>query len=298
MYHSIGLSPTKHPASCVSERNFEHHVRYLTRHYEVVSLEEIATRMMQGESLPKNGVAITFDDGYRDNYELAFPILKRHGCTATIFVATGPLETGTPLWQHKLYCWLATTTATTLALELEGREGLFHLRTRSQRRGAYWTINLHLRKADSATREARLQKIARKLGFAPNGDSSGIVPVLTWSELREMSAECFDVGAHTVTHPVLTSLSSDEAMREVRDSKMAIERALNRPVTLFAYPFGELEHFNEETKRLVEKSGYGAACSAINGLVLPETDRFALPRLYVPDVPVAVFAHMLLTVLP
>ncbi len=296
MYHSVGHSDLKNPLLSVSERHFEGQVRYLSRHYRVLPLQYAVDLLRQGAPVPPNAVVITFDDGYRDNYEHAFPILKRYGCAATIFVSTEPLETGRWLWQTRLCFWLVATTETALPFDREGEPGrVLDLGTGRSRRFAYGIINTYLRGLPSAAeRESALAGIARSLRFNPDVLPSSFSPMATWDHLREMSDGGIAIGSHTISHPVLSRIARPEAQRELVVSKAIIEQRLQRPVDFFAYPFGLAEHFDADTEELVRAAGYRAACSAIEGRNPAGSNLFALRRVYVPDEPPSLFAYRLL----
>lgn len=292
-YHGIGKPKFMESSLYVSEKNFEQQVRYLVRHYRVLSLESAVDLMGRGDPLPDNSVALTFDDGYRDNYEKAFPLLRKHGCPATIFVATEPLETGNSLWPNRLYFWCATTKGSDLSLRLNGSEDnvkAFGLKTKRQRKRAYYEIKSRVINLHPLKRETLVREIAQRLGFKAEEDPFNRALMLTWDQLRKMATEGISIGSHTATHPVLTALSPEEAMRELTQSKTVLERELQRPIPLFAYPFGGREHFNPGIQAMVEKAGYKAACSAIEGVNFPGADRLALPRIHVRDEPASIFA--------
>lgn len=291
MYHSIGRSRFKNPLNCVSESHFESHLRYLMRCYRVLSLEHAVDLLERGEAPPRGAVVITFDDGYQDNYEIGLRLLIQYRATATIFIATDPVETGRALWQSRLFCWLATTTVP--SLRWNARD-ILPLQSHEERIAAYWVVNLQLRKRDARQRDVLLGEIGEQLGFAANADPPNVVRMLTWSQLLEMTEAGIGVGSHTDTHPVLTSLNPEEALLELTTSKRVLETRLGQPVSLFAYPFGQEEHFDARTQELVKEAGYRAACSTIHGLNRADVDRLALRRMYVPDVPVSVFARILL----
>ena len=297
MYHRIGKPEFGERSLYVSEENFERQVEYLLRRRRVLSFEDAVELLARGD-LPRGGsVALTFDDGYRDNYEKAFPILKKHGCPATIFIATEPLETGQALWPARLYMWCGATKVLELRLRVEGAEKnppLLILRTVRQRRRAFYKIKSLLIRRDPLARDKLMREIAADLGFNADDDPFNKTSMLTWDHLREMSAAGIGIGGHTMTHPSLPALSPEERAREITESKKLIERKLNRPVTLFAYPFGGREDFNPELEARVKSSGYRAACSALRGVNRPGANRFALRRIYVRNEPLPLFALRLL----
>jgi len=302
MYHGIGKGKFMRPSLCVSEKNFDQHVRHLVRHYRVLPLGKAVDLLERGDPLPNHSVALTFDDGYRDNYEKAFPILKKYGCPATIFVASEPLRTGRSLWPTKLYFWFKTTKATELRLRLgnaeEGKLGgenvnVFDLRTKRDE-ATLDRIEFSLRRLDPLSRDSLLTEISEDLGFTQDTDPLDEVPMLTWDQLREMARAGITIGSHTMTHPVLTTMSSQDAMRELAESKTILEREVGQPIAFFAYPFGGHEHFNSEIQALVKQAGYRAAFTAVNGFNHRDTNRFALRRMHVGDDRPSIFAFKLL----
>ena len=296
-YHGIGKPKWMEPSLYTSEGHFEKQLNYLARHYRMLPLEGAIELMGRGDPLPDKSVALTFDDGYRDNYEKAFPILKGYGCSATIFVATEPLETGKSLWPNRLYYWCLTTKASELRFHLQGLEEdpkVFKLRTARQRKSAFYGIKSLVIRVDSRRRDALLSEIAGALGFEADKDPFNEAAMLTWAQLREMAKDGISIGSHTMTHPVLTTLCPEDAARELTQSKALLESKLQRPITVFAYPFGEPAHFSPEIQAMVKKAGYSAACSAIEGINFPGVDRFALARIHIRDEPASMFALRLL----
>lgn len=294
MYHSIGTTDDLEPALCVSKRNFERQLRYITRHHRVVSLEEAVERMERGAALPDNAVAITFDDGYRDNYEAALPLLQKYGCTATFFVATEPLKDRRALWPNQLYRWLTKTSVASLtlseSLQTPGGRKSLELKTGAERVAAFRFLKECLWPFRNSERNRILADVAAQLGFSAANNPGGRLAMLTWSEVRQMAEAGMTIGSHTVTHPVLSSLSGEEAIEELAASKAALEGQLDRPITLFAYPFGGLNSFNAETQRLVKQAGYKAACTTLLGVNKEAADRWTLRRIGVNDDPPCLFA--------
>lgn len=204
MYHYIRINPN--PADVlgfnlsVPPADLATQLAYLAdRGYQGVGLEEVTGFLSgrQEEPPPPRSAVLTFDDGYRDSYEAAYPLLKRYGFRATIFVISG----------------------------LVGRSGY-----------------------------------------------------LTWPQLRQMAADGITIGAHTIGHPDLTYLSRANALREIGESKLALEKELDRPVLLFAYPSGR---YNQEVVEMVKAAGYEAAVTVNYGLWHAPEDRYTLARVRV-----------------
>jgi peptidoglycan/xylan/chitin deacetylase (PgdA/CDA1 family) len=297
MYHSIGGSDLLHRGLRVSEKNFARQLEYLTRHFQIVPLVPAVKLMRRGEPVPEGAVALTFDDGFRDNYETALPLLKKYRCPATVFVATEPLTRRTSLWPYKLMYRVLRSQARRLEFspgELPGiAPAVFDLETKRQRRGALNVIERMLWDVSRAERERLLGVIAEKLGMAPDSDPFDELPMLTWDQLREMAEAGIEIGSHTVSHPVLSALGREEALGELLDSKKLLAAELGRPVKVFAYPFGRPQHFTAESERLVRQAGYEAACTTVRGVNRSDTNPLRLLRIGVDDDPVEIFAFKL-----
>jgi peptidoglycan/xylan/chitin deacetylase (PgdA/CDA1 family) len=258
----------------ISTSLFEEHVRYLTRHYKVVGMGEIVRHLEEGgpsESL----VGITFDDGYRDNYENAFPILKRYGAPATIFLNTGSLDSGEPLWFERLAEAIKKTTRDYIDLEIDIPRRLW-MRTLPERLESNSRIFGLLRILDDAERNRRLAEVLQQLGEVKESERDN--QMLTWDQVRLMKANAIDFGGHTVTHPFLSKLTPSQAAWEVSECKRRIEEELQQPAEYFAYPNGREEDFAASNKEILRAAGYRAAVTTIWGMNYPSTDRMELRR--------------------
>lgn len=199
MYHHVEGSSTPR-ANYVTPEKFEWHMDYLKKHgYRVISLAELTGRIKAKSPIPHNSVVITFDDGYANNYDQAFPVLKKYGFPATIFAVAG----------------------------LVGQDGY-----------------------------------------------------LTWDQIREMERSGVTVGSHTLDHPYLPELSTEEQRRQIMDSKLLLEQGTGHRIDHFAYPSGG---FDESSKALVREAGYQAACTTNRGFDPSNSDLFELNRIRFSD---------------
>lgn len=221
------------PGLLVSRATFERHIEELAHTgYHIVSLDE-ALQVVSGLKESARDVAVlTFDDGYRDVYEHAFPVLRRRGLPATVYLATGYVGTRERFPHDRLYHLLR------LALEGEGRRS---------GRNTLAMNSIGMRAADAVDRlistKSSLELLEIVLQLEKSlGAVNEIAPpagaVLDWEEVRKMAAGGIDFGAHTVHHVVLTHEAEDAIDRELALSKERIERETGRPVKHFAYPNG------------------------------------------------------------
>jgi peptidoglycan/xylan/chitin deacetylase (PgdA/CDA1 family) len=221
-------------------------------------------------------IAITFDDGYEDNYRNAFPILERYGLPATVFLTTGSIDSGEPLWFEQLAGAVKTSSREFIDLEFDIPRR-FALKTLSQRLRANSEIFRLLRQMDDCQRRERLAEVLRQLGPAPPSNS-GLSRMLTWEQIRQMKAGGIDFGGHTVTHPFLSKVAPEQACWEISECKSRIEQELQKPVDYFAYPNGREEDFAKRNKELLRNAGYRAAMTTIWGINDCSTDPMELRR--------------------
>jgi peptidoglycan/xylan/chitin deacetylase (PgdA/CDA1 family) len=298
-YHSIGGAPCLRDPLVVSPRHFAGHVRYLHRTHAIVSMKDVIAFIGVGQPLPRGSVALTFDDGYRDNHDIALPILRHYCCPATVFVVVESARTGEPPWPQRLWESLRSASVPELRVAWEGArsgrrlDGRFDLRTPETRNATYRTIKLWAAELDDDDRAALLGWIAAangKNGHARDSSSA----MLDWDQVRGLARSDITIGSHTMTHPRVSSLDPERAAYELLQSRVTLESILGSEVSLFAYPFGTALDFDTATRQAVLKAGYRAACTTLEGRVGPDADLLALPRLKVRDEPVWMFAVRLL----
>jgi len=252
---------------------FEGHMRHIARRYKVVSLAGLLDHLAGGS--PESVVAITFDDGYRDNYEMAFPILQRYGLPATIFLTTGNIDSGDAPWFETLAYAVKHTSREFLDFELDLPRRVW-LRTPEERLRANGELFAMLRRMPDEERKSQTCAILRELSPSPPTARGNLM--LTWDQVRFMKARGVDFGGHTVTHPYLSRLTREQVGWEISECKRRIEEELQSPVVHFAYPNGREEDFAAWNKELLRNAGYHAAVTTMWGVNFPTTDRLELRR--------------------
>jgi peptidoglycan/xylan/chitin deacetylase (PgdA/CDA1 family) len=258
----------------ISTALFEQEMRYLARHYTIVSLTDLVKHLEDGP--PTRMLAITFDDGYQDNYLNAFPVLQRYGLPATIFLTTGGLDSRQPLWFEQLAGAVKETSVDHLDLEIDIPRR-FWMRTTAERLQANGAIFSVLRGLPDTERRYRLDVVLRQLGV-PEAARERRGKMLTWDQVRLMKSCGIDFGGHSVTHPFIARLTPEQVAWEVGECKRRIEDELQQPVDCFAYPHGREEDFGKWNKNSIRNAGYRAAVTTIWGLNYRSTDLLELRR--------------------
>jgi peptidoglycan/xylan/chitin deacetylase (PgdA/CDA1 family) len=250
---------------------FEALMRHVVATYRVLPLRA-AVRALRDGTLPPRAVAVTFDDGYADNLALAAPILQRLGIPATVFVATGYLDGGT-MWNDRVIEALRATRQSALELEAAGI-GRIALDTAAARRAAIDRVLGALKYLPPAVREAHADDLLRRAGVAPPAHL-----MLTREAVPQLLQAGLDVGAHTVTHPILTAVDRACAKAEIESSKRDLEALTGREIALFAYPNGKPgQDYGPEHVDLVRRAGFAAAVTTGWGTADRTSDPWQLPR--------------------
>lgn len=274
-YHMVPHSPTGFYPE-VSIMDFEKQIVYLARNYKVISLDEIVRRVNNRDSL-RRCVAITFDDGFKDNYENAYPILKKYNVPATIFLTTGYIEQKAVPWFIKLRYVFMKTVRTHLQLPLDNRAFSLPMRTKREKLEASNKIMAYLKDCPDQKREPLLNNICDYVGVNQFQEIADLM--LTWSQIKEMSENGISFGAHTVNHPILTQMPLDAVEKEISQSKETIESKINKTVTSFAYPFGKREHYSHEFFPTLQKLHFDCAVTTEMGINTYKDNLFELNRI-------------------
>jgi peptidoglycan/xylan/chitin deacetylase (PgdA/CDA1 family) len=276
MYHRVAElddEPDLHELK-VEPHRFAAHVQHLCSHYRVVSLPQLAEQLARG-GLCDAQVAITFDDGYVDNYVNAYPILRDRAAPATIFLPTSYID-GSLLWNAK---------ATEIRLEMIEPQ-VYSLEPEEHLLESYFALDDVLVDLRPRNRDQLLDQLGKELNAEVRMSSKA----LTWTQISQMSAQGILFGSHTQSHASVATLSAEEFREELRQSQLDIELHTGQPVNTFAYPYGHPTSFNELDKTVLKEMGFACACATTQGCVHSGSDLYALNRLMVKNWSEAEFA--------
>ena len=274
LYHRVNSDGDPYFPS-VSTEVFDAQMGYLARNYRVLSLGEIISRIQQGLEVEPYTIAVTFDDGYRDNFTHAHPILKKYRLPATLFVATSYIGTNRAMWNDQVSWAFKHTGRREFTLGIANRQFAFSLRSTQDRINSLDIFLEALKSLSDSEKNDIVDFVMRELiGEKVNPQRL----MLNWSELRQLAEEGWELGSHTVSHVILTRVGAAGVNHELRESKKTLEKELERQIFLFAYPNGKQPDFDLSTKDLVRDAGYKAAVTTVDGLNRRETDVFEIRR--------------------
>lgn len=238
-------------------------LEHLRRHFHVLPLSRLVEQLRSGTPLDPHTVVLTIDDGRRNCYEFFFPLLKEFGMPATFFVVSSFIRRDDWVWTDKVL-WLAEQPQAPEELAADRIVDFFK------------TIN----QMPPHARNSHIESIAQRMGVSIPKEPPPKYAPCSWSELREMAGSgLVEIGSHTVTHPVLASVSDGEAWQELTLSRAQIEEGLGREVKSFCFPNGKPSDYRPSHLRQVRDAGYTSAVVTRFGMAFCGSDPYELPRM-------------------
>ena len=260
---------------------FEQQMVFIKRYRNVVGLREMANMLAKGGSFPRDSVAVTFDDSYKNVCDVALPILKQYEIPATFFISTGFVGTDRRFVTDHVEHIINKTSNAVLNITLNGEHRQFDLSNRWGRIEAVIEIKGFLKKNPTAGSRI-LKRLQERLGVPDNGNDVENYRNLSWEDVRKLYSPPFlEVGGHTVNHAILSLLDEKELIFEIRNCKKELEKRLGHTIDLFSYPEGQPDHFSERVILIPKQEGIKICPSAINGVNFPGTGPFYLKRIMV-----------------
>jgi peptidoglycan/xylan/chitin deacetylase (PgdA/CDA1 family) len=262
MYHNFS-GPNGTDPGTLNVEGIRLQFTYLRRHFQVVPLLQLVEQLSSGRNLDRRIVALTIDDGRRSCYEFLFPLLQEFELPATFFVVSSFIRGEDWIWTDKVI-WLSQQSNAPKELAPDKLDGFFR------------SLNRKRPEERNAWIEAMGKGIDRP---CPRTPPAKFAPC-SWSELREMAdSGLMDIGSHTVTHPILSSITDEESWDELTRSRTQIEEGLGRTVSCFCYPNGMPGDYRPSQVQQVRQAGYACSVIAEFGMVSHASDRYRLPRI-------------------
>jgi peptidoglycan/xylan/chitin deacetylase (PgdA/CDA1 family) len=268
LYHGVdearALGSYNYRGKFVTPGAFERQLAYYKKHYTVLPLDD-AVAHLETNTLPHNTLAITFDDGYRNNYTHAYPLLKKYGLPATIFLTTDFVDKRRPLWVDRVEYAInrgtcAQTTSEKITLDSNERARMKNLPEDERNR---------------AIHDLEKRCGGRLFDFE---DDRAVYAPLSWNEVREMAAHGIMAGAHSKSHPILTSVSAQRAREEIEGSLALIRERVTNVSRVFAYPNGQPGDLSPDIMYDVRAVGFVAALTTSPGACTYGANPFELTR--------------------
>lgn len=259
--------------------NFRKHLEFLTKEYNVISLQQLVDYYRLGTKLPKNAVVITMDDGLESNYSLAFPELKRFNIPVTIFLTTNFIDNDRLLPMDRVE-YIVNRAKIGLGLSIGDEKFTMALADRQSKEDFVTTIKLKLKSERHEVAEQAIEGFDDPDNDMAADEMPAIYRPLRWKQIQEMlRSGMISFGSHTCSHPILTKCDPARMNAELELSKSAIEEQTGVECTLFGYPNGDVGSFDENTKRALITAGYTCGTTTVDGFNDKRSDVFKLRRM-------------------
>jgi peptidoglycan/xylan/chitin deacetylase (PgdA/CDA1 family) len=254
----------------ITDVTFERLLEDLQRQFQVVSLETLLQEGSSDTDRQKPWCVVTFDDGWRDTYTRAYPSLKKFGMAATVFIASGSIEHRGGFWVERLNkAWKVSSSRARIESVLGGLVNRNTSQLRELENIVEWLKRMPMEKRDLL--------LMQMLPSEESSDDAGDVDsMMTWKQVIEISRNGMEIGAHTVSHPLLTYEDDTTVERELRASKQTLEQKVGKNVRSFAYPNGDCD---ERVRRSVEQAGYNCAFTTRPGWYNLRQDCYSIRRI-------------------
>lgn len=268
------------PMASATPAAFAEQMAFVARHYQVIDLDRLLAWLRGEARLPRHPLLITFDDGYRDNYTNALPVLRQFGLPAVLFVTCGCIESTQPFyWDLIAHCFRETRLTQAKLPML----GVVSWRTNEEKTALADRLIHRLKQIPESEKQQALASLPQRLEVIV-ADGTFASLHLSWAELQAMADAGIAIGAHTQTHPILTRLPLPQAREEITACKHQLEQRLHRPVNAFAYTNGQRGDFNDDIKALLRNNSFEAAFTLLPGpakIAEVRRDALAIPRIYI-----------------
>ena len=277
MYHGVTENSSNNLQNCegkhIRSDLFLDQIRFLRKYRKVIRLTDMVEGIRRGDDL-RNTVALTFDDGYENNHTVAAKILSDFNAPASFFLATGYIGVNRWMWTDRLEHALGKTERNTITIS--GLPGIITLAMPAEKKLALRRIKAYLKQQTGDACESYTRKLERDLGLSEN-EPYGDYRFMKWQQVKELSNAGFEVGAHTVNHPILSRIKREDAINEILTSRERIRAEIDKCSEVFCYPNGKTCDYTPEIAAFC-KTHFRAALSTNRGPARA-TDLYELNRL-------------------
>ncbi|MBN1378920.1 MAG: polysaccharide deacetylase family protein [Gammaproteobacteria bacterium] len=271
-YHRVKQEDDPLQPDDMNVGQFERHIKALSAFYRVLKPEEAVTRLRKN-TLPAGAVCITFDDGYANNYDIALPVLLKYRAPAIFFIA-GSFINGGCMWNDIVIESIRRTKNTVLDLSVIGFDS-FAIKTIEEKASAIEAILNQLKYRPMQQRLKNVKQLANIAGVTTPTDL-----MMSDEQIRNLHEHGMEIGGHTMNHPILTQISTEQARDEISTNKKQLESLVGEQITSFAYPNGKPDQdYKQEHIELLKECGYQSAFTTAWGSAKQNGDPYQIPRI-------------------
>ena len=265
----------------ISQNTFLSQMKYLKKNCNLISVEDFLTIRENKESLPPKSVIVTFDDGFKNNYTIAAPILDELGVPAVFYVCSGVVDTDVMFWVDILEDCLNFCNKKSIEIELDKKHE-FMIDNQRNKIDALEKIKIYCKGTSKTKKDQVVSDIQNKTEVEARVEHSPNYEKISWKQLKEMNGSpLFTIGGHSVHHDILASINADQVENEILYSLDLLELNLKTSICHYSYPEGQIGHYNDNVIRLLKKNGILCSPTALPGLNSLDMDLFHLRRIMV-----------------
>jgi peptidoglycan/xylan/chitin deacetylase (PgdA/CDA1 family) len=274
-YHGITDAKSDINDFCfVGEDEFDKQMKYLSQNFDVKSAEDAYLNSYNNE---KPVAVVTFDDGFFNNFSHAFPILKKYGVPATIFLSTNFIDSNDTIW----FCKIIQVIESSQESEISWRGSLLPIKSGPDKRLASSIIQTDLKRLHPASIEEELITLFDSLNINMDFNDTPYGMLTEKSVIEMQESKLITFGAHTHNHAILTKLSKDESKNEIHESLRQVQILTGKKCTMFAYPNGGVGDYSNNHKQILQNSSVSLTFSMKDGLSSQQDDYSEIKRLFI-----------------
>ena len=244
-----------------SEQVFYNQMQWLVKNFSILCEEELIDIIGKRKTIPKRCAMVTFDDGYRDNYDIAYPILKDLRIPAIFFIPYQNIDDGVLGWWDLIAFIINKTKVSSFSFNGNN----FILRNEEDRKSTTYQLLKYFKGVDHDKSTLLVGSLSDICDVALPETTTQKKELMTWDQIIEVSQSIIDIGPHTMTHRILSRLDYNDQVWEISESKIKLQEKLGIKIKSIAYPVGGEHAFTEETKEITAKEGYKLGFSFYNG---------------------------------
>ncbi len=288
LYHGVTDVESKgienFSAKHIQAKDFDEQMKFIKQKYNVLSMDEVVEIHKNKDAYPPNSVAVTFDDGFRNNYSVAAPILEKYRVPATFYITSGIINTDIMFWVDELEDCINLTKESSINVSLGNNAKSYDLSTEKSKISSLVDIKSFCKKSSSPVKNNIIRQVIEQTGVQPSVTHAKNYEKMNWQELREMhQSDLFIIGGHSLYHDILSEIPSSKKLEmDISTSIALLKYNLNTDsVPHYSYPEGQEHHYNKEVIQYLKQYGVSCSPSAIHGINDRSVDLFNLKRIMV-----------------
>jgi len=262
----------------VNLKIFEDQMKFIKNKYNILSMNDVVEIYNMGKGWPNNSVAVTFDDGFKNNYNFAAEILDKYKIPATFYICAGMIDTNSMFWVDKIEDCINRSKNMKIKIKLEDIS-YFDLNNFSNKVNAVIQIKKYCKLLSSEKKDNVIKELIEKTQVIPSSDSSPDYKMMTWSDVNNLNKnKLFIIGGHTLNHEIMSFQNTENMKKDISSTLSIINYKLNQKTKHFSYPEGQKHHYNQSVISTLIDNNIICSPSAVDGINTDE-DLFNLKRI-------------------